>query len=70
MKCYYHNDKELGKILIPHCWSSVIHGVPTNTKDACTCGDDLTKEQRIIARLENENFKLKQIIKEYEAKRI
>lgn len=32
MRCYYVNDHIAGKVLIPGCWGSAIHGI-----DSCTC---------------------------------
>lgn len=74
MKCHYVYDKEVGKVLIPGCWS-VIHS--DDMRD-CTCRGDsesfaqfekkeynkkLNEQAAYIKELETEIYRLNRILK-------
>ncbi len=74
MKCHYVYDKEYGKVHIPGCWAVVHSGDPKR----CTCRsfpetfqqfekkeytEKLLEKNRQIKELEQENARLKRIIK-------
>lgn len=62
MKCHYIYDKKAGKVLIPGCFGTAIHGIW-----ACTCRPKKEKEVDekavLIRELEKENARLNRIIK-------
>lgn len=71
MKCHYVYDEEVGRVLIPGCWSVVI----SDDKDDCTCqtttfsqfekekyNEVLKEKSRLIKELESENMRLNNII--------
>lgn len=63
MRCHYIYDKEIGKVHIPGCWGSVIHG-----PDHCSCypkkePSEESKDREMIRELEKENARLNRIIK-------
>lgn len=65
MKCYFVHDKELGKVLIPHCYSVV----NSNNIEDCTCSEitfnqfENKRYQKTLEKLKVENLELKEIIK-------
>lgn len=66
MKCHYIYDHEAGKVLIPGCMGSVIHGV-----NGCSCRakevrydvEKLRELSQQVKELETENARLNRVIK-------
>jgi len=53
VKCHYTYDKEAGKVLIPGCWGTAIHGI-----ESCSCRNTIETFE------EYENDKYKNKLKE------
>lgn len=73
MKCHYIYDEEVGKVLIPGCWGTVIHGI-----ENCECrnmydsfgkyekalyNEAIGRQNKIIKELESENARLNRLVK-------
>jgi len=54
MKCHYTYDKKVGKVLIPGCWGSVIHGI-----SFCNCRDSIDTFEQFENKKYNEALSIK-----------
>ena len=61
MRCHYVHDKIAGRVLIPGCWGTTIHGIY-----ACTCERGPATMLQRVTKLEREIRELKQKIAAHE----
>lgn len=54
-KCHYIYDEEIGKVLIPYCWS-VVH---TGKMEDCTCRNVSNPEDETFKQYENKLYRNK-----------